>query len=109
MAQPLPTPALPLTRVPRSPVFTPGHAHIRLALLLPRAFCPFPPACGGRGRGLARQHREGEGGGGAVRNPAFPHLTPTLSALEGGEKALPGGRGEERGRGQCAALGACVV
>src|SRR6266404_2425719 len=61
------------------------YAHISAGTDLSRASCPSPPACGGRGRDPARQRREGEVGGAAVRNAGIPHLTPTLSAPRGGE------------------------
>src|SRR6266481_5611562 len=52
--------------------------------------CPSPPACGGRGRGPAWLRREGEVGSSAVRDwGGSPHLTPTLSAPQGGEGDIP--------------------
>jgi hypothetical protein len=65
------------------PVTASGKQTFQLAAVA--KFCPSPPACGGRGRGPARQRWEGEEGSAAVRNEGLPHLTPTLSAPEGGE------------------------
>src|ERR1700731_496061 len=64
------------------PVTAPGKQTFRLAPVA--KFCPSPPACGGRGRVRWVAPLFGTRG--------CPHLTPTLSAPEGGEGEISGAR-----------------